>query len=238
MKAILSKTAYQKGVQCLKALYLYKHHPKLRDPLSEERRLRFEAGHHIGIKAHQLFPGGINLRPSGPSRPLADAQRTTSLIQSGTSILYEPAFIHQGVVVYNDILVFKNSGWHLYEVKSNENIPDHYIEDLALQSYIVSESGLPLHSASIVHLKMPLKDIQESTETNDIFCISDFTEECMLRRQRITENIKKMQLTLAIRRVPDITTGEHCQRPYPCEFYGYCHQEIRNDGQGLFAVPE
>lgn len=56
MKLLFSKTAYQKGKQCLKALYLYKHHYKLRDPLPEERRQRFEIGHQIGKIAHGLFP--------------------------------------------------------------------------------------------------------------------------------------------------------------------------------------
>ncbi len=222
-------------MQCLKALYLYKYHGKLRDPITEARLSRFEEGHAIGIKAQQLFPGGILLRNNGPSRPAADQRETQRMIETGQGILYESAFIFNGVLVYNDILVKHTYGWHLYEVKSNQLVKDHYIEDLALQTYVVSSAGLPLHRSSLIHLRIPLDEIKEDMNVTDIFTITDLTEECNNRQKTIEENIRKMQLTLSLRRVPDIAVGAHCDEPYACEFKGHCTQHPTEERSGLFS---
>lgn len=235
-KPLFSKTGYQKGVQCLKALYLYKYHSKLRDPLPEERRIRFETGHQIGTLAQALFPGGMNLRPGTASQPVADAQKTREAITSGRTVLYEPAFIYNQVIVYNDVLVKSDDGWHLFEVKSNIHIPDHYKEDLAVQAYVVRGSGQQLRSASIIHLKIPLSEIKADQPLQEIFDITDLTEECLERQAGIEKNIAEMQLTLALRRVPDIPTGAHCQTPYPCEFTGHCHGKAPELNEGVFSL--
>lgn len=187
-KPLFSKTGYQKGVQCLKALYLYKYHSKLRDPLPEERKIRFEAGHRIGELAQSLFPGGINLRPVSALHPVSDARKTFEALQTDQRIFYEPAFIFNQVVVYNDILVRKNDGWHLFEVKSNEHLPEHYKEDLALQAYVVRSSGLPLVTTSIIHLKIPLSEINDQMPVQEIFTITDLTEDCFNRQPEIKKH--------------------------------------------------
>lgn len=235
MKNLFSKTGYQKGKQCLKALYLSKYHSQLRDPLSPERKARFDEGSAIGVMARQLFPGGILVRPDGFSRPTADHKETLKFIQEGATILYESAFIYNSVIVYNDLLVRVPEGWHLYEVKSNQLAKDHYIEDLALQAYVLQGAGIQLAGASLIHLRIPLEEIQPSTPLQETFIFTDFTEECNRRHKAIEENIREMQLTLSLRRVPQIVTGEQCDRPYTCEFKGHCFRNPMDDLQGLFS---
>ena len=65
---ILSKSTYIKGEQCVKALYLFKNRPFLRDKLSMEQRAKFKRGTDVGLLAQQYFPGGINMTPSSPSQ--------------------------------------------------------------------------------------------------------------------------------------------------------------------------
>ena len=235
MKLLFSKTAYQKGKQCLKALYLYKHHYKLRDPLPEERRQRFEIGHQIGKIAHGLFPGGIDLSPAGPLQPEKSAKRTTEVLEGGSTILYEAAFIYNGVIIYSDILAKQQNRWHLYEVKSNIAISDTYKEDLALQYYIITHAGLPLHSASIIHLQKPLAETDLQASPSEIFITTDLTEECHQQTIKIEEHIREMQRILIQKTKPAISMGEHCNQPYTCEFKGFCSNENSTPDFGLFT---
>lgn len=238
MKPVLSKTGYQKGLQCPKALYLYKKFPNLRDPLPAERLERFNLGHKIGLKARALFPGGIDLRYGKTNRPLVDNKQTQLAISEGHNVLYEPAFIHQGVIVYNDILVRRPEGWDLYEVKSNQHIPEHYITDLALQAYIVESCNFPLLTCSIIHLRKPLNEIRDEDHADDIFSITAFTDSCRAEYPVIKKNIHEMQVILSTNRIPNILTGDHCHRPYPCEFFGHCSKPEKEPDTGLFSKTE
>ena len=118
----LSKTGYIRGLQCTKSLYLSKFHSDLKDPLPEERRKRFAAGHTIGLRARDLFPGGTDATPSQFGRVKESIEFTASLIQQNTTVIYEPAFIYNDVLVYLDILVSTPKGWIAHEVKSSVNI--------------------------------------------------------------------------------------------------------------------
>lgn len=235
MKLLFSKTAYQKGRQCLKALYLYKHHYRQRDPLPEERRQRFELGHLIGKKAHSLFTGGLDLSPANPLQPEIAAKRTQEALQSGHNTFYEAAFIYNGVIIYCDILTRQHNKWHLYEVKSNASISDTYKEDLALQYYIITHAGFPLHSASILHLQKPLTETDLNAPPEEIFTSTDLTEECHRQSAGIEQHIGEMQQILIRKNKPPVSMGEQCDRPYSCEFKGYCSKENSSPDYGLFS---
>lgn len=238
MKPLFSKTGFQKGLQCKKALYLYKYHPKLKDPLPAERLERFNRGHEIGFKARALFPGGYDLQPEAGSRPTVDLPSTRRAIEQGHGVLYEPAFLHQRVIVYNDILVRRPEGWDLYEVKSSRGISETYITDLALQAYVVAGSGLPLLSCSIIHLRKGIDEITADDTPTSIFTITDLTDTCRSRFSAIEKEIHEMQILLSTRRIPDIRTGVHCHHPYPCTFFGFCSRPEQAPDIGLFASPQ
>jgi hypothetical protein len=63
----LSKTLFLKGLQCHKALYLFKFHPELRDELSGSQEAIFQSGTQLGILAQGLFPGGREIPYGGLS---------------------------------------------------------------------------------------------------------------------------------------------------------------------------
>jgi len=60
-KITISKSAFTRGLQCHKSLYLKKHHPNLEDPISKAQQAVFDGGTNVGILAQQLFPGGVDL---------------------------------------------------------------------------------------------------------------------------------------------------------------------------------
>jgi len=61
----LSKTLYIHGLQCHKYLWLEKNRPELKDPISESQEAVFQSGTDVGMLAHDLFPGGIEIPYEG-----------------------------------------------------------------------------------------------------------------------------------------------------------------------------
>ncbi|MBK9638639.1 MAG: hypothetical protein IPO63_12800 [Bacteroidetes bacterium] len=233
-KAIFSKTGYIKGKQCLKSLYLYKHHYSQRDPIPAERLKRFSLGSDFGILARKLFPNGKDATPSHVHRYSESLALTKKLIQDGITTIYEAAFLYDGILVYADILTKLNSGWALYEVKSSPKVSNVYQQDLALQFYVIKGSGLDLIHASILHLKEPLTENYKEQEIDSLCQISDFTEYCNESFPSIQNEILEMKILLAGSRIPTIQMGSHCQEPYTCDFIGFCTQQINPPNEGLF----
>ena len=103
-KHLLSKSSFIKGIQCEKQLYLYKYHYDLMDEINDSQQVIFDRGHYIGELAQHLFPGGT-LATEDPKKAAQAIDTTRELIESGTKIIYEAAFIFNEVLVISDIIV-------------------------------------------------------------------------------------------------------------------------------------
>lgn len=236
MKAFLSKTSYLKGLQCDKAIYLYKKHFKLRDPVSPDKQAKFEKGHRVGELARGLFPGGTLVHVSKGYRYEEAVRTTQALIESGCTSIYEAAFVSDGVLVYADILIKTPEGWHLYEVKSSERIKDVYKDDLALQYYVLKSSGIPITGAGIVHLRQAYDSLQNDIPLDAMFEITDFTGYCLEKYAATKTAIQRMKYICAGNTMPAVSTGPHCTVPYACDFTGFCHRATPSAEEGLFAI--
>ena len=233
-KAIFSKTGYIKGKQCLKSLYLYKHHYSMRDPIPAERLKRFSLGSDFGILTRQLFPNGHDASPTHVHRYSESVALTQEFIRKGITTIYEAAFLFDGILVYADILTKLSSGWALYEVKSSAKVSNVYQQDLALQFYVIKGSGLELLHASIIHLIEPLSDDYKEQEIASLCQILDLTEYCNEKFSVIQDEILEMKTMLARSRIPTIQMGSHCQVPYSCDFIGFCTRQSNTPTEGLF----
>ena len=54
----ISKSQFLKGLQCPKALRLYRHRPELAPPISEQKQWLFDSGHEVGNLAQTFYEGG------------------------------------------------------------------------------------------------------------------------------------------------------------------------------------
>lgn len=84
----LSKSLFIKGVQCHKALYLRKYHPELSDPVPASREALFQSGSEVGILAHKLFPGGVEI-PFEAGTYDTQVKLTQDAITNGAETIYE-----------------------------------------------------------------------------------------------------------------------------------------------------
>jgi hypothetical protein len=113
----ISKSKFVARVQCLKRLYWQVHNPELATELDDSSEARIEQGREVGLLAHQLFPGGVEVNGSGS---LEQAIRATKELVANPEIpaIFEGTFEHDDVLVRVDILQRrKDNLWRLIEVK-------------------------------------------------------------------------------------------------------------------------
>lgn len=143
----LSKSLYIKGLQCHKALWLHKNRPDLKIKPSAAQQAVFDSGTDVGILAQRLFPGGVLVPYDGLS-PAEQLAMTAAALDRGETTIYEATFSFDNVFVKVDILHRGENGWEIYEVKSSTECKEVYLNDIALQQYVLAGSGLvpPLFS--------------------------------------------------------------------------------------------
>lgn len=232
----LSKSQFIRGLQCHKSLYLHRHHPELRDEVSSAQQALFQSGQNVGECARELFPEGLIIQYDGV--PLSEQiENTEAAISGDVDTIYEAAFCYDGVFIKADILHRGRHGWELYEVKSSADVKDIYLHDVALQYHVLIGAGLPVVKVALVHINN--RYIRNGAlELKKLFTISDFTKIAAQYREEIIQEISRQKQMLS-RGMPAIDIGEHCTRPYDCDFMGYCWQHIPPDSifdiSGRFA---
>ena len=221
---ILNKSTYMLGVQCEKALYLSKTRRDLVPPTDPLRQAVLEAGTEVGCLAQQLFPGGVDLRPATASDFGLSLEATRAAIARGERVIYEAAFVHEGVMVALDILVQTDEGWSAYEVKSSGGVKDSHVQDAALQAQVIEGNGVALVSISVIHLNTGY--VREGpVDAQGLFTISSIVNEVASERARVAERIANLKAVLSSERVPDVKIGPHCNDPVPCNFRAHCWAE-------------
>lgn len=219
----LSKSTLIRSLQCQKSLWLYKYRYKDRDPISPEQQAVFRRGHDFGRLAQDLFPGGVDVSPPHPRLFRQSLQATQLLVRSETPPpIYEAAFRHQAVLVYVDILVLQNNEWQAYEVKSSRRISETHIRDAAIQYHVLTRAGIDLQEFFLVHVREDF-DAEMHREAGAVFTMTPMIDQLRSLQPFIEETIECARETLSSEQMPDIVPGKQCNRPYPCDFKGFCN---------------
>jgi hypothetical protein len=234
-KHILSKSSYIRGLQCLKSLYFYKFHYKDRDPISAEQQARFTRGHQFGKLAHMLFPSGIDASPDKPYNYEPSIKLTQELILKQTAVIYEAAFVHNDVLAAVDILVKREGKLSAYEVKSSTRISETYLNDAALQYYLITGAGYELDDFYITHLKPEYKD-GGTDNVQLLFTHESVKEYCLYRLPYVQEHIEEAKNIITKKRMPFISQGDQCNTPYPCDFKNLCNKSNAFAEGSLFSL--
>lgn len=221
----LSKSQFIRGLQCHKSLWLYKNRQDLRAEPDSALQATFDEGTDVGILAQKLFPGGHNIEFEGTSFD-EKVSRTQKLIDSGVETIYEATFQHDDILVMVDILHKGPKGWDSYEVKKSTAVKLVHEEDVAVQYYVVNKAGLPLNSASLVHINNQYTRRGE-LDVNQLFTIVNLTEVVQGKQNLITSDLEAMRTALE-GDDPEIDIGPHCSDPYQCDFSGHCWTHIPN----------
>lgn len=221
---LLSKSQFTRGVQCHKSLWLYRHQPDLRAPVTPEQQAVFDSGTKVGVLARTLFPDGI-LIEADHLHPQVAIDETERAIAERATTLYEAAILHDNVIVRIDILTRDASGWHIYEVKSSTEVKDVHLDDVAIQRYVLAGFGGTVSSAHVIVLDNSYVR-QGKIDVQKLFKIVEVTDETNPLVAEVPGRLAAMKAMDASSTAPCINIGPHCTKPYDCDFQAHCWKEV------------
>lgn len=220
-----SKSTYLRGVKCVKCLYLYKFHRELMDEITEEKQAIFDKGKLAGNYAWKLFPGGIDASNGEPFEVAKALQKTKELISSGCKTIYEAAFIFDGVLCYMDVLHRDSEGWKAIEVKGSTKLKDYYLDDTAVQYFVITKSGLELADISVAYIYNKYVK-QGEIEPEKLFKIESVFDTAKEKQEEVAANIENFKEIISQNEIPETDIGIYCLKPFVCDFYGHCWKHI------------
>ena len=228
-KHLLSKSTFIRGMQCQKSLYLHKKRPFLRDKMSPEQLAKFRRGTDVGVLARDLFPGGIDMSPKSPSQYQLKREETENALHDPTvQVIYEAVVQFDDVLIMLDILVREGDKWKAIEVKSSLKISDTYLQDAALQYYVLKNAGIQMSDFSLLYVNADYT-FDEDLQLDQLFVNQSVIEFAESQLADTAHKISLCKQTLALQKSPDIGIGPQCSRPYPCDFKGHCWKSVPSD---------
>ena len=205
---------------------MHKKHPFLRDKLSIEQRAKFQRGTDVGVLAHEVFPGGIDMSPNSPSQfPKKVAETWQNLSNPEVKVMYEAVFQYNDTLIMLDMLVRDGDKWLAIEVKSSLRLSDTYYNDAALQYYVLHGCGVPLSDFRLMYLNSDyVKD--GPIDVQQLFKMESVMEYVVEREAFVAKNVERLKAVVALPHSPVVNIGTQCHNPYPCDFQGHCWKLI------------
>ncbi|HQF44092.1 MAG TPA: DUF2779 domain-containing protein, partial [Ignavibacteriaceae bacterium] len=192
---------------------------------SDMQKAVFNRGTNVGILAQNLFPGGTDASPKSPSEYNNAVALTKKLLKNKQHVIYEASFNFSDVLSIADIVVQEKSSLKIFEVKSSTSISETYLQDAALQYWVITNSGYKVKDFSIIYINNQyLRDGE--LDLNKLFISESVLRSIKPMQKWVEEKVNRFKKVLNKKTIPDIDIGEHCYNPYTCAFYEYCRKHI------------
>jgi hypothetical protein len=217
----LTKSRYIAGLQCPRRLWLVVHEPLPYEEPAAGSPL--DIGQQIGGKAHLLFPGGVLVNEE-PWQHAEAVTRTTALMgDAGVPAIFEAAFEYDDIRIRVDVMERLAPGvWGLREVKSSSRLKDHYLDDIALQAYVLRGAGVTVASIELLHVNTTYVRGAGEICWVDFFARLDIGDAVAERLVDLPGQLPAMRDCLGMVGLPDAEPGRQCNAPYTCEFWDRC----------------
>ena len=209
---LFTKTAFVRGMQCKKLVYLDKYCSKLRTPPDAETLARFRKGRDFENAFKDLFINAIDVKQYHRFVSEKYINFTQTLLdKEGKVELFEAGILYDKVLVLTDVLRKNEDGsYDIFEVKHSEKINSAIEWDLAVQYYVCKHKLHRINTFNVV------------TRVNETeFLVVDKKEELEEKLETVRIHIKEFEEILQGFE-PDIRMGEQCESPYSCDFQDYC----------------
>ncbi len=211
----LSKSRILAHRQCPKRLWLHSHKPELAQ-YDNQQQQRFDTGNTVGEVARRLYSDGQLIEHEDLSQCLKDTQ---AALRTGTPI-FEATFQHDGLLIRADLLLSDENGYRLVEVKSAASVKDVYLVDVAIQSWVIRQAGVPLTRVEVAHIDRSF--IYPGNENyNGLLKHVDVTSSISALENEVPGWVSAARTTLC-NDEPSLDVGVHCQQPYGCPYISYC----------------
>ncbi len=222
----LSKSRFQTGLQCRKALWLSTNARELADPVPDTQQHIFDTGTAVGELARERFAGGV-LVAEDYKQSEAALETTRALLADPPAAIFEAALEHGGVFVRPDVLVRVGDNlWDLYEVKAGTRVKDVNITDVAVQLWVLEGAGLSIRRAHLMHLDNTYVWDGGDYDLERLFVAEDVTQAARGYLPLVPGLVAEMLVMLDSSEPPPVPIGKHCLNPYTCSFHGHCHGSL------------
>ncbi|MCK5601768.1 hypothetical protein KAR91_07870, partial [Candidatus Pacearchaeota archaeon] len=167
--------------------------------LSDDEPLRMRQGQEVEKVAHGLFKKGVEVKGYGE----AGSKETMKLIEKGASVIYQAQAMTDQFLARTDILVKREDGWHLYEVKSSTEVKKKNIHDLKFQANVFKLVGVKLKSVNLIYVnKKYFFDKKKGLELDQLFIVKNMTRRVMSGLRDELINMKKAHKVLVAKKRP------------------------------------
>jgi hypothetical protein len=228
---MLSKSELQSYLQCPRKLWLERQHPELADADDSSGRRREIDGNLVGAKARAQLGDGFIWPPGSDDQTVAAEEAQSLLRQSPRLSAAEVPMVHRGLYARADALVSDGDGYILRETKASsfplkadkatpDKPKDQYLDDVAIQAWVMSESGLPLTRSELNLLNSRWR-YPGGGDYAGLFRQMDVTAEIAGRMAAVPSWIDAAEKVVG-GPIPEAQTGKQCHDPYDCAFQGHC----------------
>lgn len=224
----LSKSKLIAYRQCPKRLWLEVHHPELRAD-SASTQASFKVGNTVGDIAHRLYDLAGTAVLLDAHRDGFDAvlKRSAELLATDQPI-FEAGFTAHGALAFADVMLpgvqDDKRVWRMIEVKSSTGVKDYHRDDVAIQSFIARNAGVPLASIALAHIDSNWI-YPGDNDYSGLLKECDLTEQAFKRDDEVNTWIVAAHKTVAKKSEPNIGTGDQCGYPFACGFFDYCQAQ-------------
>ena len=234
----LSKTRFVAGTQCHLRLWYDSYARDLASPSDEALQAIFDTGQEVGELARRRYPGGHYV--AHDHRHVLEAlDETRKVIDTGTApALFEAAFVHEQVLVRADVIErLPSGGWRLVEVKSTTRLKEVFVDDVAIQLWVLRGAGLDVRDAGVLTLDRSYVYDGERLDLDALFRLHPVHDAASPLLETVGTQVREMQTMLAGSAAPAITPGDHCFTPYTCPYHAHCTRGQAVPDHGLDELP-
>lgn len=217
----LSKSKLLAFRQCPKRLWLQTHHPERAD-YDDATTAIMAAGTEVGEVFRTLYPAGVLI----DGEDLGDALlKTRDLLQAEPKRpIFEATLEACDVLVRVDMLSPEADGFRLVEVKSSTSVKPYHLDDAAIQTWVVTQAGIPVKQTAIAHIDSRFV-YPGNSEFSGLFTEQAIDPEVSERLPQVVRWVSDAKAMLAGDE-PCITAGDQCHQPFDCPFLAYCAPNV------------
>lgn len=178
------------------------------------QRFRMEQGAEVGRRARKLFPEGVLISTGDLAE--ATAETAKLILDGGPSALFEATFVVDQYAAKADVLKRAGDAWHLIEVKSNINLRQELIDDLAYTLMVLDRAGLKISKASLLLVS---KDFRLGMADSKLFVEYDRTTDALTRETQFQPYWDVIRERTSAEVMPEPTLIPACKT---CELFSDC----------------
>lgn len=214
----LTKTKILSGLQCHKKLWYDFHQQISKDNHS------IHIGNRFGEEVKKKYKDGYGKFKdfTGPFDSSKVKDTEEAIKSDNINVIFEGAFIYLDTLIRADVLIRKKNGWELLEAKSSTKLKSEYIDDIAIQSFIVKKCGVNLTSIKLIHINKDFTYEGGDNYKDLINDANDITSKVILKEKEVSSYIKDLIPLADEKESPNISMGDHCNNPHACDYKSRC----------------